>query len=50
MKRKYSNSLGNIMIKDKDEVNDVNIIGKEYIMAMFNPERTKKKVKFRIFK
>jgi hypothetical protein len=50
MKKKYSNSLDNIMTKDKGGGNYINIIDKEYIMAMFNPERTKKKGKFRIFK
>jgi len=50
MKKKYSNSLYNMIIKYKNEVNDINIINKEDIMTMFNDNRAKEKDKFRIFK
>lgn len=49
MRKKYSNSLDNVMTKYKNDVNDINIIDKEDIMAMFNTEKPKKKGKFRIF-
>jgi hypothetical protein len=50
MKKKYSNSLDNVMTKYKDRVNNVNIIDKEDIIAMFSSEKPKKKDKFRILK
>jgi hypothetical protein len=50
MKKKYSNSLDNVMTGYKDRVNNVNIIDKEDIIAMFTSEKTKKKYKFRLFK
>jgi hypothetical protein len=50
MKKKYSNSLDNVKTKYKNDFNDINIIDKEDIIAMFNTERPKKKEKFRIFK
>lgn len=50
MKKKYSNSLDNLITKYKNRVNDINIINKEDIMTMFNLEKNKKKDKFRIFR
>ncbi|KZL92489.1 hypothetical protein [Clostridium magnum] len=49
MKNKYSNSLDNVMTKYKNDMNDITIIDKGDIMAMFNTERPKKKGRFRIF-
>lgn len=50
MKKKYSNSLDNVITKYKSGINDINIINKEDILAMFNSEKNKKNDKFRIFK
>lgn len=50
MKKKYSNSLDNVMTKYKDTVNNINIIDKKDIIAMFGTEKPKKKERFSIFK
>lgn len=55
MKKKYSNSLDNVMLRYKDRINNVNIIDKEDILAMFDNKDSKMKdtstkYKFRIFK
>lgn len=50
MKKKYSNSLDNVMTRYRDRVNNVHVIGKEDIIAMFNSEKIKKRDRFRIFK
>lgn len=50
MRKKYSNSLDNVMTKYKDRISNVNIIGKEDIIDMFNNKQPKRKSKFRIFK
>lgn len=50
MKKKYSNSLNDGVIGYKESKNDVHVIGKEDIIAMFKREGPKKKDKFRIFR
>ena len=55
MKKKYDNSLDNLMVRYGNRINNVNIIDKEDILAMFNNKETKNNEgknnnKFRIFK